>query len=344
MQFFLRQIGQGPKGSRDLTREEAKEALELVLTGSVPPAQMGGFLLLERYKGEAADELLGFADALRAHSIHIRPQARGLLDIGSPYDGRTQYLVVSPAASIVAAAAGASVVMHGEKDMPPKHGVGVIDVLEALGLEVEAPPARVQSGIEETGFGFMRQKVFSPAAFALKGLREEIALRSNLSTIEKLYNLAGADYSIIGLTHMPYLEKMLDAARGMGFRRILILQGLEGNEDAPTHRPCRVFEASGGDLREYRLNPADYDITPATPEDLTAGDARYNADVLAQVLEGRGVPPLADIVAFNAGIRLYTAERAASIQEGLALARQALESGEALRKLTLLRERTRSGA
>jgi len=339
MQFFLRQIGQGPKGARDLTREEASEALGLVLERAVPDAQIGGFLLLERFKGESAGELLGFADALRARSAHIAPQVEGLLDVGSPYDGRNDYLVISPAASIVAVAAGAAIVMHGEKDLAPKHGVGVIDVLEALGVDVEAPPEAVQRSIEEMGFGFLRQRVFSPRLFALRDLRDEIALRSNLNTIEKLYNLAGAQYSIIGLTHMPYMEKMLEAARGMGFRRVLLVQGLEGNEDAPTHRPCRLFDCSEAGVEESRLNPADYGLTPAMPEDLAPGDARHNAEVLQTVLEGRASAALSDIVAYNAGIRLFASGRVAGIEAGLTAAREAIASGAALRKLQELRQR-----
>ena len=245
MQYFLREVGQGPKNCRDLTRDEAREAMELILAQAVPPSQIGGFLLIERFKGESAEELLGFADAVRGGARLIQPRVKGLLDIGSPYDGRKRNLVISPAASIVAAAAGVPIVMQGEKDMPPKHGVSVGDVLEALGVDVDAEPAEVESSIEEEGFGYLRQARFVPAVFALKDLREEIALRSNIHTIEKLYNLAGASYSLIGLTHLPYLEKMLEATRQMGFHRLMIVQGIEGNEDAPTSRPAECSRAPG---------------------------------------------------------------------------------------------------
>ncbi|MBI1884754.1 MAG: anthranilate phosphoribosyltransferase [Chloroflexi bacterium] len=343
MQYFLREIGQGPRACRDLNREEAREAMELILTQQVARAQMGGFLLVERFKGESPDELLGFADAVRAHARLISPEVDGLLDIGSPYDGRKKNLVVSPAASLVAAAAGVPVVMHGEKDMPPKHGVGVIDVLEALGLDVDAEPEEVERSVEETGFGFMRQRRFVPELYALGDLREEIALRSNINTVEKLYNLAGASYSLIGLTHLPYLEKMLEAVKGMGFRRAMVVQGIEGNEDAPTGRPCRLFELREGEVEEGRLNPQDYDLAPATQQDLAGGDASYNAEALLRVLEGE-TGPRRDLVAFNAGIRIYVAERAESIAEGLAAARRAIESGAALAKLEALRERARAAA
>jgi anthranilate phosphoribosyltransferase len=341
MRFYLREIGQGPKASRDLTREEARDAMELILRREVRPSQIGGFLLVERFKGESAEELLGFADAVRARANLITPRVEGLLDIGSPYDGRKRNLVISPAASIVACAAGAPIAMHGEKDIGPKHGVPVGDVLEAMGVDVDAEPGEVERSIEEEGFGYMRSSRFVPDVFALRELRDEIALRSNLSTIEKLYNLAGAAYSLVGLTHLPYLEKMLEAVKGMGFRRVMIIQGIEGNEDAPTGRPCRVFEWSGGEVEEYRLDPKEYDLQPASQEDLAGGDAARSDQVALDVLEGQEGPHR-DLVCYNAGIRLYLAERARDIGGGIARAREALDSGAARDKLEALRTRARS--
>ena len=337
MRYYIREIGQGPKACRDLTREEARDGMEMILRQEVTRAQVGGFLLVQRFKGESPEELLGFADAIRAHARQIEPRVDGLLDIGSPYDGRKRSLVVSPAASIVACAAGVPVVMHGEKEMGPKHGVPVGDVLEALGVDVDAEPEGVRRSIEEEGFGYMRSARFIPDLYALKEVRDEIALRSNIHTIEKLYNLAGASYSLIGLTHLPYMEKMLEAVKQMGFRRIMIVQGIEGNEDAPTSRPCRVFEWAGGDMQEYRLNPQDYDLVPASQEEMAGGDAAYNARVCVAVLEGEPGPHR-DLVCLNAGLRLYLAERCADIGEGITMARAAIDSGAGRSKLETLRK------
>ena len=343
MRYYIREIGQGPKAARDLTRAEARDAMEIVLRQEVTRAQMGGFLLIERFKGESSEELLGFADAVRAHASRISPRVKGLLDIGSPYDGRKRSLVVSPAASIVACAAGLPIVMHGEKGLGPKHGIPVGDVLEALGVDVDAGPEEVQRSIEEMWFGYMRSARFVPDLYALKDVREEIALRSNIHTVEKLYNLAGASYSLIGLTHMPYLEKMLSAATQMGFKRVMIVQGVEGNEDAPTSRPCRMFEWAGGEVRESRLDPSEYDLAPASAEEMAGGDAAFSARACESVLEG-DAGPRRDLVCLNAGLRLYLAERAAGIAEGIAKAREALDSGAARLKLEALRERARARA
>ena len=231
MRFFLREIGQGPRAGRDLTREEAREAMSLILSQQATPAQAGGFLLVQRYKGESPDELVGFAEAVRATARKIAPKVEALLDIGSPYDGRKKSIVVSPASAIVVAAAGVPVVMHGEKRIGPKFGVPIGDVLEALGIAIDREPDGVVRSLEETGVGFMPQERFVPQVFALRELRTEIALRTCLSTVEKIYNLAGASYSLLGLSHLPYAEKMLAAASEMGFRRVMIVQGIEGNEN-----------------------------------------------------------------------------------------------------------------
>jgi len=357
MRFFLREIGQGPRAGRDLTREEAHEAMSLILSRQATPAQAGGFLLVQRYKGESPDELAGFAEAVRAGARTIEPKVEGLLDIGSPYDGRKKSIVVSPASALVVAAAGVPVVMHGEKAIGPKFGVPIGDVLEALGIDIDGAPEEVERSIEGTGVGFMRQSRFVPQVFALRELRTEIALRTCLSTVEKIYNLAGASYSLLGLSHLPYAEKMLAAASEMGFRRVMIVQGIEGNEDAPTSRPCRAFlwestprvaddsplprtgEGPGvRATRELRIDPAEYGLQPATAEEMAGGDAAENARIAEGVLAGESGGHR-DLVLLNASIRIWLAERAESIEAGIERAREAIDSGTARAKLEALRSR-----
>jgi len=279
---LLRDLGQGPTRGRSLTREEARACLDLILDGRATPAQAGAFLLLQRYKGETPDELLGFVDAVRARPTTklIRPKVDGLLDVGSPYDGRLRHVMVSPAASIVAAACGVPVLMHGEPGIAPKHGLTVGDVLDAVGVPTSLPAQDVERGIDDVGIGYLRQAHFAPDLVSIKWLRDEIALRSPLNMVEKMYDAAGAPYHLIGLTHLPYLEKLGGALAGLGFQKTALVQGMEGNEDLPTSRGVRVIEfESTGDgeaaQREYRLNAADFGLAPAADADLSPGlDAR----------------------------------------------------------------------
>ena len=232
--------------------------------------------------------------------------------------------------------------MHGEKRIGPKFGVPIGDVLEALGIAIDGEPDEVVRSIEETGVGFMRQERFVPQVFALRELRTEIALRTCLSTVEKIYNLAGASYSLLGLSHLPYAEKMLAAATEIGFKRVMIVQGIEGNEDAPTSRPCRAFlwergngNGEMGEKRELRIDPADYGVQPASAEEMAGGDAAANARIAEAVLSGEPGGHR-DLVLLNAGLRIWLAERAASIAEGIEKARAAIDSGAARAKLKRL--------
>jgi anthranilate phosphoribosyltransferase len=332
MRSYLKAIGQGPRSGRSLTREEAKDAVELILSGGATRAQMGGFLLLQRFKGETPDELLGFVDAVLEQATRIAPGVDGLLDVGSPYDGRKKSIVVSPASSIVASAAGVPVVMHGERDVGPKHGVPVGDVLAALGMDVDGEPAAVERQLRETGLGYMHQERFVPIVAAQKELREEVALRILFATVEKIYNLANADYSIIGLAHLPYMEKMITAAGRMGFKRVLLVQGIEGNEDAPTSRPCRAFLWEGGEPEEMRIDASEYGLQPASKEEMEGGDADYNASIARGILDGE-TGAYRDLVLLNAGVRIWLTERAPTIGDGIDLAREAIDSGAAREKL-----------
>jgi anthranilate phosphoribosyltransferase len=219
----------------------------------------------------------------------------------------------------------------------PKHGVPIGDVLQALGLDVDAEPPDVQRTIETAGLGYMHSARFVPEVFAMSDLREQVALRTVFATIEKIYNLANAQYSIIGLAHLPYMEKMLAAAGGMGFARVLIVQGIEGNEDAPTSRPCRAVLWQGGQAQELRINASEYGLQPATAEEMAGGDAAHNARIAGGILSGEA-GAYRDLVVFNAGIRIWLAERATDIGAGIEAAAAAIDSGKAASVLEAARK------
>ncbi len=326
---YLHAIGQGPTMGRALTREEARDAMGAILDGVATQAQAGAFLLLQRFKGETPDELLGFTDAIRQRAHVVQPAVAGAVDIGSPYDGRDGHLVVSPAASIVAAAAGAPQVLHGEPGIGPKNGVTVGAILDALGVPTGLEPDAALRCIERVGIVYLRQSRFVPALAALKGLRRELGLRTALNTIEKLYNLASAPYHLIGLTHLPYLEKLGGALISMGFGRAMLAQGIEGNEDCRTARATRIIEVTAAGTTEWRLNPAEYGLEPASEDDLRFRDAAGCAAFTEAAVAGTASRAEADLVALNAGLRLYLGDRAADVGEGIERAREAMASGAA---------------
>jgi anthranilate phosphoribosyltransferase len=335
---LLRDLGQGPTAGRSLTREEARLCLDLILDGRATQAQAGAFLLLERYKGETPDELMGFVDAVRGRSTTrpIAPKVDGLLDIGSPYDGRLRTISVTVPASMVAATCGVPILLHGEPDLPPKHGYTIADILDRLGVATSDSPETVERGIEQLRIGYLRQQQFAPDLVAIKPLREELALRSPLNMVEKIYDPASAPYHLIGLTHVPYLEKLGGALSGLGFRKTTLVQGMEGNEDMPTNRGVRIIEiGEAATMNEYRINAADFGLAPLRADELSPGfdiprksGADQSAQLTIEVFDHRAINGWRDLVMFNAGFRIYLAGGAQDVGGGIEQARIALASDE----------------
>ncbi len=327
-------VGQGPTNGRYLTREEARFALEAIMDGVATPAQAGGLLLLQRYRSEAPEELAGYVDAARSRMFPFAPAVEGMLDIGSPYDGRAKHIVISPAASVVAAAAGVPVLMHGEPGMGPKAGLPVGSVIEALGVETNASPDVVSQGIASCGLGYIRQARLAPAFAALMPLRAELGLRSPLHMVEKIYSPGSAPYHLIGVAHMPYLNHLAPALSQLGFQRTMVVQGIEGHEDVTTSRGARVVEIDeDGVQTEWRLDPSALGLEPASEDDLAPGDAERSARMTLSVLDGSATAAQVDLVVVNAALRIKLAGRAPDLASALACAHDAIASGAARQKL-----------
>ena len=249
-------------------------------------------------------------DAVRGRMRPFRPHVEGLLDIGSPYDGRSKHVVVSPAASIVAAAAGVPIVMHGEADMGPKRGVAVGDVIAALGVDTDAEAEAVARGVESCGLGYVRQARLVPDLRALKPLREELGLRTPLHTVEKICGPGDAPYHLVGVAHMPYLKLLAPVLIGLGYPRTMVVQGMEGHEDVPTSRGARVVEIDEHGEHESRIDAASFGLDAATDDDLAPGDAERSARFTLVVLDGTASASQRDLVLLNAALRIKAAERA----------------------------------
>lgn len=331
---LLAAVGSGPTNGRALSRGEAAAALTAMMEGVATPAQAGALLLLQRYRGESAEEILGYLDAARARMLPFGPRVSGMLDIGSPHDGRLKHAVISPAAGIVAAAAGVPVLMHGEPRVGPKRGLAVGDVIEALGVATDLPCGAVSAGIEAHGIGYLRQARVAPAFAALLPLRNELGLRTALHIVEKLYRPGDAPYLMLGVAHLPYVERMAPVLAGMpSLRRALVVQGIEGHEDVPTTRGSRIVEIGPGDARRSsRLDPAALGLEPASAEDMAPGDGAASARLTLRVLEGGATAGQRDVVLLNAALRIMVA-RGVAVEAALAYARDAVASGAALATL-----------
>lgn len=323
----------GARGAKDMSRDEAREALAFLFSAEAHPAQVGAFLTAMRFKGATEEEMMGFLDAMEASATLIAPDVDGLLNCNGPYDGRKNALHLSLAAAIVAAAAGVPVVMHSNTGLPPKDGVTTARLLEALGIPAYREPEQVTRDIEQKGFGHLHASRYLHGVERLKPIRQTLFYRSFLHACEVLLNPASATCSLVGAAHKGFLRRFAVAAGERGQRRVLAVQGLDGCDELPL-QPVAVADFSDGQLSEYTLDPAEFGLAHREPHPCEPPET--TARIVQATLEGQHDEHL-DSVVYNAGVRLYLAGRVADIGEGIVRARETIMSGSAADKLAELR-------
>lgn len=323
----------GAHGARDMTREEAREALTFLMSAEAHPAQVGAFLTAMRFKGARIEEMKGFLDAMEAQATLIAPQVEGLLNCNGPYDGRKKALHLSLAAAIVVASAGVPVVMHSSTGLPPKDGVTTARLLEALGIPAYREPAQVARDIEQKGFGHLHASRYLHGVERLKPIRQTLFYRSFLHACEVLLNPAGATYSMVGAAHQGFLERFARAAGERGQKRVLAVQGLDGCDELPLQAVSAV-EYVGGEMTTHTLDPADYGLSHAAHHPCESPET--TARLVEQTLGGEPTQALESVI-YNAGVRLFLAERVDRIGDGIEQSRALIASGDAARLLERLR-------
>lgn len=323
----------GSRGAKDMSREEAHQALTFLMSAEAHPAQIGAFLTAMRFKGARVEEMKGFLDAMEVHATLISPKVDRLVNCNGPYDGRKNALHLSLAAALVTVAAGVPVVMHCNSDLPPKHGVTTASVLEALGIPAYLEPRQVEKTIEERGFGHLHATRYLHGVERLKPIRQTLFYRSFLHACEVMLNPAGAAYSIIGAAHKSFLERFATAAGERGQQRVIAVQGLDGGDELPM-QAVAVADYHRGVLSNYTLDPADYGLAHQEPHPCETPET--TATIIEATLRGEDSRQLNPIL-YNAGVRLYLGGRVDEIAAGVELARETVASGEAAQKLQELR-------
>ena len=334
--YILRDIAKGRHGARNLSREEARDALLFLFSPEADGAQVGAFLTAMRFKSATLEEYLGFFDAIYATSDSIAPRVPNLVNANGPYDGRKHFLQLSPAFAILASAAGVPMLLHSSDDLPPKHGVTSGQVLEALGIPAYQEPARVQRNIEELGFGFLHARVYCHGIERLRPVRQLLFYRSLLHSCEVMINPGGAKRSLVGAAHGKFLRKFLDVQVAQGAEHVLAVQGLDGTDELPLQAVAAV-EYCGGQLEDMTLSPSDYGLQEREP--LPCRSPEDTAQLVRAAFCDES-DELKDSLIYNGGIRIYLGGKADTIASGIAMAREALESGAALRQLQCLRGAT----
>jgi anthranilate phosphoribosyltransferase len=321
---MIEQIGKLVRGEA-LSEAEAAAAMETIMSGDATPAQIAGFVVALRIKGESADELTGLARAARANATPI-DAGDGLLDTcGTGGDG-TGTFNISTLAGIVAAAAGARVAKHGNR--AASSTCGSADVLEALGVKIDLGPEGVTRCIREAGIGFLFAPVFHPSFRYATGPRRELGVRTVFNILGPLCNPAGASRQALGVADGALATTMAEVLARLGVERALVFHAEDGMDELSTVAPSRVIEVDDGERREYRLDPAELGLPAASASDVRGGDAAANAAIARDVLAGAG-GPRRDIVLLNAAAALRVAGLAGDWQEGLTRAAEAIDSGKA---------------
>lgn len=310
---------------RDLTRAEARGVMDTVMSGEATPAQIGALLIGLRAKGETVDEITGFAEAMREHVIPVVPTRSPVIDVvGTGGDGAGTFNI-STAAGIVAAAGRAAVAKHGNR--AASSACGSADVLEALGLDLELPPQRIASSIDEHGFGFMFARAHHPAMRHAAPVRQELATRTVFNVLGPLANPAGARDGVFGVFAPSLARTYAESLAALGARRALVVHGDGMDELNPTSVNL-VVEVRDGDIVEWELDPRSLGIEPGDRAELRGGSPDENATAIRRLLGGeRGVRRQA--VLLNAAGALVAAGVAEDLAEGLGAAAEAVDSGAA---------------
>jgi anthranilate phosphoribosyltransferase len=323
----------------DLTRTEAREAMQQIMEGGATQAQIAGFLIALRAKGETADEIAGCAEAMREHVLAVRPARDDLVDTaGTGGDGKST-LNISTAAALLAAAAGAGVAKHGNRAASSQ--TGSADVLEALGFELELPPERIARSIDELGFGFMFAQAHHPAMKHAAPVRRELGTRTVFNVLGPLTNPARARAQVVGVYSPSLVRPVAEALAQLGARRAFVVHGAGGIDELSPVGPSRVSEVVDGGVRDRIVDPQELGIEPTSLEELAGGAPAENAAAIRGVFAGeRG--GAREAVLLNAAGAIAAGGHADDLREGLELARAALDSGAAAARLDELVEFTRS--
>jgi anthranilate phosphoribosyltransferase len=325
---------------QDLSREESRRVMDSIMSGEATPAQIGGFLVALRLKGETADEIAGAAEAMRDHVIPVKATRNDLVDTaGTGGDGGKTFNI-STSAALVAAAAGAGVAKHGNRSVSSQSGSA--DVLEQLGFNLELPPERIAESIDTLGFGFMFAPTHHPAMKHAGPVRRELAARTVFNVLGPLTNPAGARAQVVGVYSPLLVPVIADVLARLGARRAFVVHGAGGIDELSPAGPNLVCEVVDGDVRQREIDPLELGVERCDPDELRGGTPEENARRIREVFAG-GNGGRRSAILLNAAGAIAAGGHAADLREGLAAAREALDSGAAAERLERLVAFSRAG-
>ena len=336
-----------------LSRDEARLVMGEVLSGRCTDSQIAALLVGLHMKGETVEEIVGFAEAIRAAATPIPVRHNSVLDAsgtgrealvdtcGTGGDAAGTFNI-STVTAFVVAGAGVRVAKHGNRSSTPRvddHGMsvkcGAADVMESLGVNIQLSPVLLAECIEQVGIAFLFAPAIHSAAKYVQTARRETRLRTVFNLLGPLTNPMGASAQVVGVYSLDLVEKLAEALGMLGIHHAFVVHGLDGLDEITITGPTRVAEVREGSVRGYEVTPEEFGIKRAAMKDIAGGDALENASIVGAILAGEK-SPRRDIVLMNAAAALVAAGKAANLSSGVALAAKSIDSGKAVQKLDAL--------
>jgi anthranilate phosphoribosyltransferase len=322
LQEAIRTVTEG----RDLTADQMTSVMRAIMTGEATPAQVGGFLIGLRMKGEIVDEIAAAASVMRELATRVEVDKRHLVDTCGTGGDASGTFNISTASAFVVAAAGARVAKHGNRSVSSRSGSA--DVLEAAGVKLDLSSEQVARCIAEVGLGFLFAPMHHSAMKHAIGPRREMGVRTVFNLLGPLTNPAGAPYQVVGVFSDRWLEPVAQVLKRLGSRHVLVVHAEDGLDEISISAPTHVAELKQDSICVYTISPEDFGLQRSALETLKVASAEQSLEVIREVLNGRE-GPARDIVCLNAAAALYVAGLSDDLGAGVALAQQQLENGRA---------------
>lgn len=322
---------------KNLSEQLAFDAMNQIMEGNATEAQIAGYLIGMRVKGETVEEITGGAKSLASKCARIHPAVDFCVDPVGTGGDCTNTFNISSTSAIVAAAAGVSVAKHGNRSVSSSSGSA--DFYEALGVNISLKPAAVQKCIEEIGFGFMFAPTFHPAMRFAAPVRKQLGVRTMFNLLGPLSNPAGAQGQVLGVYEKEIMHFTAQTLRNLGEKQALIVHGSDGTDEITNTGETYITELKDGEIVEYTIVPEIFGMKRCKLSDLQGGSAQENAKIGLDIFSGKK-GPMRDIVIMNSAATIYVGQKAKSLAEGMLFAAQAIDSGAAMRKLEEIREYT----
>ena len=314
---------------QDLTYEEAYQTMDEIMSGEASEVQMSSYLTAMSMKGETIDEITASAEAMRAHCVRLLNDVEALEIVGTGGDGSNTFNI-STTSSIVISAAGVPVAKHGNRSASSK--CGAADVLEQLGVNIQIEPEKSLSCLKKNNICFLFAQNYHIAMKYVASVRKELAIRTIFNILGPLTNPAGATMQVLGVYDKELVEPLAEVLNNLGVESALSVYGMDGMDEISVSSETFVCEIKNGKTRSYMIKPEDFGFERCKKEDLVGGNPKENAQITLDILNGQKGPKR-NAVILNSAAGLYVADIVESINDGVKLAEEIIDSGKALKQL-----------